>query len=399
MTHSEAMRGGLIFIAKWAIAGLAFALVLVWIRPDLRRPEPAPSPAPEPVKVIAQRETEAPAVAPPPAVRSYADAVARSSPSVVNIYTARLVAQRTRPPELDRVYGDRWPAVQQRVEASLGSGVVVDSQGHIVTNHHVIADATGIRIQLADGRIAEEVAIVGRDPETDLAVLRIKLDKLPAMALGRSDKLRVGDVVLAIGNPYGLSQTVTQGIVSATGRDQLGLSDIAVFESYIQTDAAINLGNSGGALVNADGELIGINAAVLGQNAGVEGIGFAIPVNLVRGVVEQILKYGHVRRGWLGVNGQSITPEHAKLLGLPNNVGVTLLEVYADGPAAKAGLQPGDVLIALNGSPMHTDLEARNKVAALAPGKNLRIEARRGAEKIDVRVKVEERRVEAAAKN
>lgn len=392
MTHSEAMRGGLIFIAKWAVAGLAFALVLVWIRPDLRRPDPIPAPASEPVKVAAQPPVIAPAVAPEPAVRSYADAVERSSPSVVNIYTARLVAQRTRPAELDR-----WPALQKRVEASLGSGVIVDSQGHIVTNNHVVADATGIKIQLADGRIADEVFIVGRDPETDLAVLQIKLDRLPAMAFGRSDKLRVGDVVLAIGNPYGLSQTVTQGIVSATGRDQLGLSEVAVFESYVQTDAAINLGNSGGALVNTEGELIGINAAVLGQNVGVEGIGFAIPVNLVRGVVEQILKYGHVRRGWLGVNGQSVAPELAKQLGLPNNVGVALLEVYADSPAAKAGLQPGDVLIALNGAPVHTDLEARNKVAALAPGRNLRIEARRGAEKIDVRVKVEERQPETAA--
>jgi Do/DeqQ family serine protease len=329
----------------------------------------------------------------------YADAVGRSSPSVVNIYTARIVAQRTRPSELDRLYGDRWPAVQRRVQASLGSGVIVDAQGHIVTNNHVVEDATGIKIQLADGRIAEEVTIVGRDPETDLAVLRVKLDKLPTMPLGRSDKVRVGDVVLAIGNPYGLSQTVTQGIVSATGRDQLGLSDIAVFESYIQTDAAINLGNSGGALVNADGELIGINAAVLGQSAGVEGIGFAIPVNLVRGVVEQILKFGHVRRGWLGVNGQSVTPEHAKRLGLPNGVGVVLLEVYTGSPAAKAGLQPGDVLTALNGLPVHTDLEARNRVAALAPGRNLRIEARRGAEKIDVRVKVEERQTDVASKN
>jgi serine protease DegS len=398
MTHSEAMRDGLIFIAKWAIAGLAFALVLVWIRPDLRRPEPAPAPVAEPVTQIAKpTPPAAPTATPPSPVRSYADAVMRSSPSVVNIYTARVVAQKSRENELkNRLYGERWPAVQRRVEASLGSGVLVDAQGHIVTNNHVVADATGIRIQLADGRIAEEVAIVGRDPETDLAVLRIKLDRLPIMALGRSDKLRVGDVVLAIGNPYGLSQTVTQGIVSATGRDQLGLSD---FESFVQTDAAMNLGNSGGALVNTDGELIGINAGVLGQNAGVEGIGFAIPVNLVRGVMEQFIKYGHVRRGWLGVSGQSVLPEHAKQLGLPDNVGFTLLEVYAGGPAAKAGLQPGDVLTALNGSPVHTDLEARNKVAALAPGRNLRIEARRGSEKIDVRVKVEERQPETASKN
>jgi serine protease DegS len=394
MTPAKTLHSALLFIAKWAIAGLAFALVLVWIRPDLRQPSTAPTPHAQATQAAAPAAAAPLATAPMPIKPSYADAVSRSAPSVVNIYTERVVARRTRPAELDRFYGDRSPSVQQRAEGSLGSGVIVDTRGHIVTNHHLIANATDIKVHLADGRIADQVTVVGVDPETDLAVLRVKLDKLPAMSLGRSDKLRVGDVVLAIGNPYGLSQTVTQGIVSATGRDQLGLSEVAIFESYIQTDAAINLGNSGGALINSDGDLIGINTAVLGQNIGIEGISFAIPVNLVRGVLEQILKFGRVRRGWLGVNSQRVAPQRGQSLGLPENVGVELLEVDAGSPAAKAGLQTGDVLTALNGAPVHTEREARNRVAALAPGRQLRIEARRGAEKIDVRVKVEERPLE-----
>jgi Do/DeqQ family serine protease len=388
MTNSEAIRGVAVFVAKWAIAGLAFALVLVWIRPDLRGSNAAATSSPQVSLVTAQTLPPPSAVPSPAPVASYADAVAKSAPSIVNIYTTKIVAQRMRPAEPGRLFGDQWPAVQQRVEASLGSGVIVDTSGHVVTNYHVVEDAHDIKVQLADGRIAEDVKVVGLDPETDLAVLRVKLDKLPAIVSGRSDKLRVGDVVLAIGNPYGLSQTVTQGIVSATGRDQLGRT---TFENYIQTDAAINLGNSGGALVNAQGELIGINTAVLGQNDGIENISFAIPVNLVRGVVEQILRYGHVRRGWLGVDAQKVSPERGAALGLPKNVGVELLEVDPGSPAARAGLQAGDVLIALNGAPVHSDSEARNRVAALAPGNQLHVQARRGSETIDVRVKVDER--------
>jgi len=268
----------------------------------------------------------------------------------------------------------------------LGSGVLWDAQGHVVTNNHVIDNARKINLQLADGRIAD-AQVVGKDPESDLAVLRVKLDKLPVMSLGRSDKLRVGDVALAIGNPYGLQQSVTHGIVSYIGRE-MGLS---IFESYIQTDAAINPGSSGGALINAEGELIGINTAILGQNAGAEGIGFAIPVDMVRGIVEQILKYGHVRRGWLGVNSLGVSPERARELGIGDNVGAELIEVYADSPAARAGLKVGDVILALNGVTMHDQREAMSHVAALAPGRLLRVQGRRGKEVIDVRVKVEER--------
>jgi S1-C subfamily serine protease len=263
-----------------------------------------------------------------------------------------------------------------------------------VTNYHVIANAQKIRIQLADGRVADAKS-VGDDPETDLALLKIELTQLPVMPLGRSDRLRVGDVVLAIGNPFGLSQTVTHGIVSATGRDELGITQ---FESFIQTDAAINQGNSGGALINAQGELIGINTAVLsnegasGNRGGnVEGIGFAIPVNMVRGVVDQILKYGHVRRGWLGVESEGVSPQRAAALGLPNSEGVELSEVDVNSPAARAGLQAGDILTALNGQAVRDVHDALNRVAGLKPGSRLRIQGRGARGAIDVSVIIAER--------
>ena len=250
----------------------------------------------------------------PRAVNSYAEAVERAAPAVVNIYTARLVTERVQPNAIEELFGDARPRYRQRVEQSLGSGVIVDEAAHVITNHHVIAKADLIRAQLADGRIAD-ARIVGRDPDTDLAVLQLDLKKdVPVMPLGHSDRLRVGDVVLAIGNPVGLSQTVTQGIVSATGRGQLG---VATFENFIQTDAPINVGNSGGALINANGELVGINTAVLAKNLGVEGIGFAIPVNLVRGVMSEILTKGRVVRGWIGIVPVDIDQIEARRFNLP----------------------------------------------------------------------------------
>ncbi len=385
-----------IFTLKCAVAGLAFAAVLLWMRPDLRT-------ASAPVEVAATPSQPEPVIEIEPVVNtptttqaavSYADAVARAAPAVVNIYTARVVTERIRPQAsraVDRLLGGQPPEVRQRVEGSLGSGVIVDARGYVVTNHHVIAVAQEIRLQLADGRIAT-ATVVGEDPDTDLALLQIKLNEpvmaLPVMPMGRSDRLRVGDVALAIGNPYGLSQTVTHGIVSATGRDQLGLTQ---FESFIQTDAAINVGNSGGALINAQGELIGINTAVLGQGTGSEGIGFAIPVNMVRGVVEQLLKYGHVRRGWLGVTSQAVSPQRATALGLSTTQGAELTEIDANSPAARAGLQPGDVITALNGQKVNDVREALNRVARLKPGSQLRIQGQGNRGVFDVRVTIEER--------
>jgi len=256
-----------------------------------------------------------------------------------------------------------------------------------VTNNHVIANAESINVQLADGRTAD-ARIVGRDPDTDLAVLAIDLKPpVPVAPLGRSDRLKVGDVVLAIGNPIGLSQTVTHGIVSATGRQQLGL---ASFEDFIQTDAAINVGNSGGALVDSSGALIGINTAIIAKSLGVEGIGFAIPVNMVRGVLDDIVNKGRVVRGWIGIVPQDITEEQAAQFGLAQ-AGVLLTNLFRDSPALKAGLEPGDMLKEIDGAPLHSAQEAIARVAAHRPGTTVTLRALRNGEPIVVRAQVTER--------
>jgi S1-C subfamily serine protease len=270
----------------------------------------------------------------------------------------------------------------------LGSGVIVDTAGTIVTNQHVIAGADSIRVQLADSRIAD-ATIVGQDPDTDIAILHLAMDKLPIMPVGRSDTLRVGDIVLAIGNPYGLSQTVTQGIVSATGRGQLGL---ATFENFIQTDAAINLGNSGGALIDAQGDLVGINTAVLNRAyGGPEGIGFAIPVNLVRGVMEQILKVGHVVRGWLGFVPQDLSDEQAAQLGIAAGGGVTVVNILVKSPAFESGVRPGDLITGLQGEPVQSSQDLVSRVAALPPGSLVELEGRHGRDPYKLKLKVLER--------
>jgi serine peptidase DegS len=320
-------------------------------------------------------------------MQSFADSVARAAPAVVNIYTARVVTERRQAAPLDQLFGDYWPSYRQRIERSLGSGVIVDTKGTIVTNQHVISGADSIRVQLADGRIAE-AAIVGQDPDTDLAVLRLTLGNLPVMPMGRSDTLRVGDIVLAIGNPYGLSQTVTQGIVSATGRGQLGL---ATFENFIQTDAAINLGNSGGALIDAHGDLVGINTAVLNRGyGGPEGIGFAIPVNLVRGVMEQILANGHVVRGWLGFVPQDLTEGQAAQLGIDGG-GVTVVNILVKSAAFDAGVRPGDLITRLDGDTVKSSQDLVSKLAQLRPGSQVELAGRHGREPYQVKLSVIER--------
>jgi serine protease DegS len=272
----ERLGRGLTFVAGSVVGGLALAFVIVAARPDLLRRVPPPSVG-VPVMPDPLPARSAPSA---PATVSYATAVQRAAPAVVNVYTDRVVTERLAP-SLGELFGEFLPRYRQRIERTLGSGVIVDSSGHIVTNHHVIANAETIRVALADGRVAQ-ARVVGSDPDTDLAVLKIDLPSLPVAPLGRSDQLRVGDVVLAIGNPLGLSQTVTHGIVSAVSRAQLG---IAPLEDFIQTDAAINRGNSGGSLVDTTGALVGINTAMVAKSLGVEGIGFAIPVNMVRGEI------------------------------------------------------------------------------------------------------------------
>jgi serine peptidase DegS len=348
---------GLMFVVGSIVGGLALAFVIVALRPDLIRREPGTSPPPPATMPAAQA-----------AENTYATAVRRAAPAVVNIYTARLVREQIAPSTLDELFGEALPRFRQRRENSLGSGVIMDRDGHIVTNHHVIANAEAILVQLADERVAE-ARIVGRDPDTDLAVLRINLKDLPVVPLGRSDRLQVGDVVLAIGSPVGLSQTVTHGIVSATTR-ALG---VATFEDFIQTDAAINIGNSGGALIDTNGALVGINTAIIAKNLGVEGIGFAIPVDLVRGVLADIIAHGRVIRGWIGVVPQDVPRYQREQLGLPAN-GVLIANLYLPSPAQKSGIQPGDVLTDIDGTPVRTAQEVIARVAShRTPGATLKL--------------------------
>lgn len=362
------------FLSPWIALGLAIALVAVYVNPAILpgraavTTAPVAAPAPD-------SPTATPVAAPAPvafaaggaAPTTYADAVARAAPAVVNVSTRRVVLERQLPERLAPFFPD-WPEFRRREDRSLGSGVILDSEGHIATNHHVINGAQEIVVQLTDGRTAP-AKLVGSDPDTDLAILKIALQKLPVMPLGRSDRLRVGDVVLAIGNSLGLGQTVTQGIVSATGRSQLGL---ALFENFIQTDAAINQGNSGGALVTATGELVGINTAVLSREVGVEGIGFAIPVNLVRGVADEIQKNGRVVRGWAGIGVQNLPPDLADDAGRPVR-GVAVIGFYPGSPALQVGLARGDILTTLDGKPITDSREFLVAIAKKAPGATLRL--------------------------
>lgn len=375
----------LLFLLKWTLVGLAIAAVLLLVRPAQ-----APLPA-APTQAATRLDTSNAPVSFVPRegeVRtSFADAVGRAGPAVVNIYTARVVSSAPGAAVGNPLLRQNPAHVRQRVEGSLGSGVILDSDGHLVTNHHVIQGADQIRVQLADGRIATPT-IVGTDPDTDLAVLRVDLENPPVMPMGRSNVLRAGDVVLAIGNPFGLSQTVTQGIVSATGRGRLGVTD---FEDFIQTDAAINFGNSGGALINTEGELIGINTAVLAQTLGTDGISFAIPVNMVRGVMDQIIEHGRVRRGWLGVSSEELPRATAAALGIDPPVALRISSVDPHGPAARVGMRVDDLVTHLNGQPIVNAQEALNRVAAMAPGAVLEISARRGREQMNIEATLEER--------
>jgi len=327
------------FVAQSVAVGLAIAFAVVVVKPELVSRGGAPAAGKS----------------------SYAQAVAASAPAVANIYTEKVLGTAR-----------SLPGVTLRGR-ELGSGVVIDPRGYIVTNWHVIRDADEVRVQLADGRVAIPT-LVGADPETELALLKIDLPNLPGIGLGRSDNLEVGEVVLAIGNSLGLSQTVTMGIVSAKGRGQLG---VTTFEDFIQTDAAINAGNSGGALVNVKGELVGINTAVLSRapdQPTPEGLGFAIPVNLVRGVMQQLVAHGRVIRGYLGVDTVDLPASQARDLGID---GSAVQVTNVTGPAAAAGLKPGDVLTHINDQRTFTQQQAMNMVASSQPGQRIKIRGSR----------------------
>jgi serine protease DegQ len=318
---------------------------------------------------------------------SYHEAVQRAAPSVVNIFTSKEIRSQRHPllndPIFRRFFGDQLPDEAQRA-ASLGSGVIVSANGFVLTNHHVVEAADEIEVALPDGKklLAK---VVGNDPETDLAVLRVNAENLPAITFGSSDALKVGDVVLAIGNPFGVGQTVTGGIVSALGRTGLGIN---TFENFIQTDAAINPGNSGGALIDAGGNLVGINTAIFSRSGGSMGIGFAIPVSTAKAVLEQIVKSGSVTRGWIGVEVQEITPTLAESFRLGGQRGALIAGVLRGGPADKAGVKPGDVLVEVQGKPVADPTTMLNLIAALPPGSPAKMKLKRQGQDVDATINV-----------
>ncbi|MEQ1771866.1 MAG: trypsin-like peptidase domain-containing protein, partial [Devosia sp.] len=289
-------------------------------------------------------------------------------------------------PLFKRFFGDQLDGDTQH-SSSLGSGVIVGPEGYILTNHHVVEAADEIELALADGRKAP-AKVVGTDPETDLAVLKVDISGLPATTFGNPDKLSVGDVVLAIGNPFGVGQTVTMGIVSALGRSHLGIS---TFENFIQTDAAINPGNSGGALVDATGNLVGINSAIYSRSGGSLGIGFAIPANLAKQVMEQIVRTGSVTRGWIGVEVQDLSAELAESFKLSNLRGTLIAGVLRGGPADRAGIKPGDILVSVESSQVVDSTSMLNLVAALEPGKQATLKVLRNRNEMLVKVNVGKR--------
>ncbi len=303
---------------------------------------------------------------------SYAESVASATPAVVNIYTRKKVTEQVHPflddPLFKRYFGHHFPP-REREQTSLGSGVILSRDGYVLTNYHVIQNAEAIELMLNDGR-RSEARLIGSDPETDLAVLRVPLRDLPTITLGQSQDLQVGDVVLAIGNPFGVGQTVTLGIVSATGRNRLGIN---TFENFIQTDAAINPGNSGGALINAHGELVGINTAIYSRSGGSQGIGFAIPARLAHSVMTQIIEQGQVVRGWLGIEAQGLSPRLAASFGLDEPHGILIAGVVDNGPADQAGLKPGDIITHIDGKTVPRARDALDSITRHQPGERLRL--------------------------
>ena len=321
---------------------------------------------------------------------SYRDAARKASPSVVHIYTTQEIRAARNPlledPFFRHFFGERFDAKRERT-AGLGSGVIVSPNGYILTNYHVIEGADQIEVALNDGH-TQRARVIGSDPESDLAVLRIQADKLPAITFGQAENLRVGDVVLAIGNPFGVGQTVTMGIVSALGRSHLGIN---TFENFIQTDAAINPGNSGGALIDEAGNLVGINTAIYSRTGGSQGIGFAIPVSSIRNIMEQIIQSGAVTRGWIGVESQEITQELADSFGLPDTNGALIAGVVRNSPADTAGIRPGDVLLAVGGEAVKDPQVMLELIAALKPGETERFRLRREQRILEIPVKIGKR--------
>jgi serine protease DegQ len=383
------MRKLWIIFAQATTVALAVLLVVSTLRPDLLPKRPSANGS---VVTITESGGTQPvsAATAAPLPGSFSAAARKAMPSVVNIFTSKEVKLPRHPfmedPLFRRFFGDQLDDDAQRA-STLGSGVIVGTDGYILTNHHVIEAANEIEVALNDGRQAK-AKVVGTDPETDLAVLKIELENLPAVTFGRLEGVNVGDFVLAIGNPFAVGQTVTMGIVSGLGRTHLGIN---TFENFIQTDAAINPGNSGGALVDSHGNLIGINTAIYSRTGGSLGIGFAIPVSLARQVMEEIIQTGSVTRGWIGVEVQDITPELAESFKLPDPKGVLIAGVVRNGPAEKAGIRPGDILREVNGKQVLDSTEMLSVVADAQPGKEADLTLMRNGKSFSVKLTVGKR--------
>lgn len=354
---------------RWPLMlGLLIALTVLQLFPELnprtRQLQPAPAPF-----VLSGNHYDHP-------VSSYADAVNRAAPSVVNIFTRKKINRTTHrmfnDPLFRYFYNSADIPRQERMQSALGSGVLISEQGYLLTNNHVIYGADEIVVQLQDGR-ESKARVIGVDIENDLAVLKIELDRLQAIPIGAPQSARVGDIVLAIGNPFGMGQTVTQGIISATGRYGLGIS---AFENFIQTDAAINPGNSGGALIDMHGNLLGINTAILDRigNSDLDGVGLAVPADTAVRTLKDIVEFGRVVRGWLGVEAQSLTPQLAHSFQLSSTNGVLITRIYNNGPAHVAGLQPGDVIVRINDELVGNGARGRQQIAESRPGETVAIE-------------------------
>jgi serine protease DegQ len=377
------MRKFWLLFAQATTIGLAMLFVIHTLRPSL-----LPNAARSGVVTLyesAMNGGDLPSV-------GFSKAAKKVMPAVVNIFTSSEVKTPASPfmddPRFRFFFGDEFDNNVQQQSSSLGSGVIVSHDGYILTNHHVVESADEIEVALADGRTAKG-HIVGSDPDTDLAVIKVDLgNNLPAITFGQSDQAHVGDIVLAVGNPFGVGQTVTMGIISALKRNHLGLS---TFENFIQTDAAINPGNSGGALVDVEGNLLGINSAIYSPNGGSLGIGFAIPVSTAKKVMEQIIQNGSVTRGWVGIAVQELTPELAESFKLKDTQGVLIAEVVRGSPADKAGIKAGDILVSIDGKPLPDSTAMLETISSLPPGKEAALMLLRNQSEIVIKVKVGKR--------